>query len=233
MKRHILISLCFLFIININGQYVYEKIKDLSKMVTPTEYQFQKFGQLPISEYTGNPTIDIPLWNIQIREYSLPITLKYHSKGIKVAEESDWVGLGWDLSFGSITQIVYDKNDLDSYFTRKDTIPYTYQQNPNLWSYLLTNGPTLSNMQIDNSTQDPYDDKTYSYITFNKTLGGWKGHNNWNMDNMIPSFSQEQIQGMFDFERDLFSINLPDDNLMVRMKFNNNPNAGDTTYIVV
>lgn len=222
---------------SIKSQYVYDKIKDKLKVVTPTEYQFQKFNQLPISEYSGNPSIDIPLWNIQIRDYSLPLVLKYHSKGIKVAEEADWVGLGWDLSFGSITQIVYDKNDLDDYFEHKDTIPYTNASFPAFWPFSASNGPALSEMVINNSTQDYSDDKTFSFITFNKNLGSGLGQtNNWNIDAMIPAFTPHEIQSVYDFERDLFSVNLPEDHFIIRMKFKkkvSNSSVGDTTYMVL
>lgn len=94
MKKYLLIVSLIFMSMSIKSQYVYDKIKDKLKVVTPTEYQFQKFNQLPISEYSGNPSIDIPLWNIQIRDYSLPLVLKYHSKRHKSGKKKP-IGLDW------------------------------------------------------------------------------------------------------------------------------------------
>jgi len=83
--------------------------------ITPITYSFLKYGENPVNEYNGMPEIKIPIYTIDAGSIKFPIELKYHAGGIKVAEEASWVGLGWDLDFGNITQIVNDRDDLGDY----------------------------------------------------------------------------------------------------------------------
>ncbi|MDR0418947.1 MAG: hypothetical protein LBH34_01890 [Prevotellaceae bacterium] len=62
---------------------------------TPTAHELGKYGNIPISHHTGTAQISIPIYNLEIADMSLPITLDYHSSGIKVDDIASWVGLGW------------------------------------------------------------------------------------------------------------------------------------------
>src|SRR5579872_2246020 len=95
------------------GQNPYQPNITGANPVTPSAFQFIKYTELPVSEYTGIPNISIPLYQIKEDDIDLPVDLTYHSVGIRVNQEASWVGLGWDLSFGSIVQ---DINDVDDYF---------------------------------------------------------------------------------------------------------------------
>jgi len=59
-----------------------------------------KFGEWPVSKYTGVPDITIPLYSIKVDNFELPIQLSYHAGGIKVDDMSSWVGAGWTLNAG-------------------------------------------------------------------------------------------------------------------------------------
>lgn len=52
---------------------------------------------------SGDAAINIPLFTVQGRELSLPITLNYQA-GIKPDQRASEVGLGWSISFGSIVR---------------------------------------------------------------------------------------------------------------------------------
>lgn len=78
---------------------------------SPTAFQFLKYTEMPVSEYTGRPNIDIPFYTIKEDGIELPISLSYHGGGIRVSEEASWVGLGWDLQIGSIVQQINDVDD--------------------------------------------------------------------------------------------------------------------------
>lgn len=66
-----------------------------------------KYGDIPVSLYTGTPTINIPLYTID-RAVNVPISLSYHASGVKVDDISSMVGLGWVLNAGGvITRIVH------------------------------------------------------------------------------------------------------------------------------
>ncbi|MHC0446363.1 RHS repeat domain-containing protein [Flavobacterium sp. 3-218] len=89
--------------------------QDLQKVVppSPTASALAQYSNVPVSHYTGVPNISVPLYNIKSGEIELPITLSYHSSGIKVSQEASSVGLGWSLSTGGvITRSVNGVDDL-------------------------------------------------------------------------------------------------------------------------
>lgn len=51
----------------------------------------------PVSYSTGLVNISIPLFEIGCNDIKLPITLSYHSSGVKVNDPSGWVGQNWSL----------------------------------------------------------------------------------------------------------------------------------------
>ena len=59
----------------------------------PQAYSFAQYADMPVSLYTGTPSIDIPLYTIQVGEYSFPISLSYHASGIKVSQEASCNGI--------------------------------------------------------------------------------------------------------------------------------------------
>jgi len=67
---------------------------------SPNIQAMQKYGDVPVSPYTGVPNISIPLYTLKFRDISVPISLSYHASGIKVGEEASQVGLGWVLNAG-------------------------------------------------------------------------------------------------------------------------------------
>lgn len=86
---------------------------------SPDSKAFQKYGDIPVSAYTGVPNISIPLYTIKSRDITVPITLSYHSAGIKVSEDATDVGLGWVLNAGgnlSRNIVGYDDWDGNTYF---------------------------------------------------------------------------------------------------------------------
>lgn len=95
----------------------------LTKVIppSPNAAALMKFADIPVSNYTGTPNIDIPLYTIQSGDISVPISLSYHASGIKLIEEASVVGLGWALQAGgAVSRNILDKDDFaeaSSYFT--------------------------------------------------------------------------------------------------------------------
>ncbi len=110
MKRLSLLvvfTLSILYSISIEAQ-------DLPQVILPSpEAQaFAKYGNIPVSTYTGVPNISIPLYTVQQGDISVPINLSYHASGVKVDEEASTVGLGWVLNAGGIiSRSVYGDDD--------------------------------------------------------------------------------------------------------------------------
>lgn len=69
---------------------------------SPTAAALGKYGDIPVSLYTGVPNISIPIYTVQGNGVSIPINMSYHASGIKVEDIASWVGLGWSLSAGGI-----------------------------------------------------------------------------------------------------------------------------------
>jgi len=51
----------------------------------------------PINYGIGAMDLSIPLYTIKTRDFTLPIVLRCNTSGIKCAEHSGWVALGWTL----------------------------------------------------------------------------------------------------------------------------------------
>ncbi len=92
---------------------------------TPTASDFGKFGDIPVSYYTGQPNITIPLYNLSVKGLKMPIYLQYDAKGVLVNSAPGWVGCNWSLIAGGC--ITRSQNALpDEYVpTKKNSInPY-------------------------------------------------------------------------------------------------------------
>jgi YD repeat-containing protein len=81
-----------------NGNY------ELRNVITPspTTASLGKYGEIPVSLYTGIPDISIPLYEIRDGSLNLPVSLSYHAGGTKVEEIASPVGLGWTLNAGGV-----------------------------------------------------------------------------------------------------------------------------------
>ncbi|MBT1689139.1 RHS repeat domain-containing protein [Dawidia soli] len=82
----------------------------------PTAAGFQKYVDTPVNLSTGTPEISVPLYEIAVGDFKLPITLNYHAGGHLVQDGASWVGLGWSLSIpGTITRSIRGREDDGSY----------------------------------------------------------------------------------------------------------------------
>lgn len=83
--------------------------------VTPPSFNagsLIKFCDHPIGSKYGIPKIKYPIKTLINNDLYIPISLSYHSIGIKVEEEATWVGLGWRLNAGGIiTRMIRGEND--------------------------------------------------------------------------------------------------------------------------
>jgi hypothetical protein len=67
---------------------------------SPQAAALARYGEYPVSLATGIPEISIPLYEIKLGDYTLPISISYHASGIKVDDVASTVGLGWVLNAG-------------------------------------------------------------------------------------------------------------------------------------
>ena len=80
------------------GFNMYAQIPDSPMTaLTPNATGINLYGDIPVSLYTGTPEISIPLYDIKVQDFTLPISLNYHASGVKVDQRAGWTGLGWTL----------------------------------------------------------------------------------------------------------------------------------------
>lgn len=144
--RYILFALLFTQVIL--GQYSI-KFQDPKP---PEVFQFEKYGNVPTSKYTGRPDVTIPLYTINYGDINIPLNIQYTSNGIRVDEEASEVGLGWYFGTGMISQIKNGKDDLS---LTKAEIPDF------LWSQYGSQNVTIPNPEwfwtINPNTRSAYD----------------------------------------------------------------------------
>src|SRR6267142_4085948 len=90
--------LLFSFFFSQAQQHVQDLIKRLMPQpvpASPNVAALGKFGDYPVSYFTGVPDISIPIFEVKSGGLSVPITLSYHASGIKPTDVASWVGLGW------------------------------------------------------------------------------------------------------------------------------------------
>jgi YD repeat-containing protein len=69
---------------------------------SPNASSLGKFGETPADYYTGVSQISIPIWEIKLNNFSMPISLANHAGGVKLQEYASNVGLGWALNCGGV-----------------------------------------------------------------------------------------------------------------------------------
>jgi YD repeat-containing protein len=69
---------------------------------SPNAAALGKYGEVPVSMYTGIPDINVPIYTVKGRQLEVPISLNYHAGGVRVEEIASMVGIGWSLNAGGV-----------------------------------------------------------------------------------------------------------------------------------
>ncbi len=138
---------------------------------SPEATEFVKYGNTSVSMYTGTPNISIPIYTVQGKEFSLPISLSYDAGGIKVTQIATQVGLAWSLQAGGmVSRITNGKPDhvleaasryYGSFYTEYEELNAFYQT-------------TISENQIYQPINPSYLNTLQSYLRYERDqiLGG-------------------------------------------------------------
>ena len=87
---------------------------------SPNAASLMKFSDIPVSYYTGAADVTVPIYTVTGKDLSVPLSLSYHTGGIRQKEESGWVGLGWALNAGGcISRNIMDQDDLSGNYFNK------------------------------------------------------------------------------------------------------------------
>ena len=113
---------------------------------TPNAASLGHYGDVPVSYYTGNPSISIPLYETTVRGVTLPISLDYDASGVQMNVLPSWTGYNWSLSAGgAITRTINGYPDELVLPQNTSTLGFTFHNY--FSSYDVLNG--LSNSQLE------------------------------------------------------------------------------------
>lgn len=74
---------------------------------SPNSSSLGRFGDVPVSYYTGKADISIPLYELTVKGVTLPISLQYDATGVLMNSLPGWLGHNWSLNAGGcITRVV-------------------------------------------------------------------------------------------------------------------------------
>lgn len=93
---------------------------------TPEVSKLFRYSDFPNISAIGGTDIEIPIYTIKLDGLEIPVSLKYDTKGIKVADIASDVGLGWSLIYGgNIVKEIKDTDDFMSYYFFFDPTCYS------------------------------------------------------------------------------------------------------------
>ena len=70
---------------------------------SPTVANLMQFEEVPVSYYTGQPNISIPIYSKALNgDLAVNIGLSYNTQGVKINNRSGWVGTSWSLNAGGV-----------------------------------------------------------------------------------------------------------------------------------
>ncbi|NTD97013.1 RHS repeat protein [Agrobacterium tumefaciens] len=72
---------------------------------SPTAANLGKYGDIPVTYYTGQANVSLPIFNIDGDDISLPISLSYNYTGLRPNEQIGWMGMGWSLQAGGVITV--------------------------------------------------------------------------------------------------------------------------------
>ncbi len=143
MNKKFIALLSFLLVflgshLNVVAQLELRKVIPLS----PTAAETQKYLEAPVSNFTGIPSVGIPVYTITAGDLSLPLSLSYHAGGNKVEGLATWVGLSWTLgNLPSVSRSVNGIPDENPGGAFQKYGNRTFKE----WYDLLTAGPSGEN----------------------------------------------------------------------------------------
>lgn len=68
--------------------------------MNPEAKGFHEYGKFMVNSAKGLPDIKIPLFNLELDDVSVPISLTYNASGVKVHDLNGIVGVNWNLLAG-------------------------------------------------------------------------------------------------------------------------------------
>lgn len=157
---------------------------------SPQSQAFTRYGDYPMSDYTGLTNITIPLHTVIGRKLSLPITMSFHASGRMADEMNGTLGIRWTLNGGGlVTRTMKGAPDEWNYLTPYEVYPYGTPSFDELYSACPDGripGVVISNSQYPPTYDTEFD--IFNYVLPNGKQGHFilKNQNGQKVPMIIP-----------------------------------------------
>lgn len=185
MKNYIIYSILSMMVLSLLPQLIYGQGANQIVPTTPEAVALIKLTEYPVSMTTGVPDINIPLFEVEVSNLALPLSLQYHAGGFKINEQSTRVGLGWTLS--TDLQVARTINGIDDFSNKgyinnglRNSIPYPFYKYSNYINFPSENAYNMASGEVDGMP-----DK-FSYKLLNKSGSFFFWQNNAGTYTFIP-----------------------------------------------
>ncbi|WP_147243326.1 hypothetical protein [Chitinophaga flava] len=89
----------------------------------PEAAELGKYGNAPVSLYTGTPDVSIPIYTLQGNNLSIALSLHFDAGGFRPQDAPTWVGQNWSLFAGGVITRVVRGNPDDYRYTTLNLPP--------------------------------------------------------------------------------------------------------------
>jgi YD repeat-containing protein len=117
MKERVL----FLLMLSLGCTSLTAQLKPVLNVPSPEVANLGLYGSVPVSLSTGVPDISIPLHEVKVGNYTLPLSVSYHLAALKINSQAGCLGRGWSLVAGGyITRTIrggYDEKQWSDGFS--------------------------------------------------------------------------------------------------------------------
>ncbi|MBO5186682.1 MAG: RHS repeat protein [Prevotella sp.] len=168
-----------LFLIVIAAVSAKAQLTPLKNMQTPEIANLGLYGTIPVSNFTGIPEISVNLYDINVGDYTLPLSVKYHLASVKPDMQTGSLGLGWSLVAGGyITRSV---RCICDEMCGSDNIGHGFYYNATKMKNISDasfNQMTKNNLRGDNFFELAADEFSFSFCGYSGTFyynenGSW------------------------------------------------------------
>lgn len=113
MKKSAIFLIPILYALFFSSSSSFSQSRQLAPTIPSANAQnLGLFGEIPVSLNSGLPSVSIPVYQINAKGITVPISLDYHASGVRQDVHPSWVGLGWSLNAGgAITRVVKGYED--------------------------------------------------------------------------------------------------------------------------
>lgn len=141
MKKLLICLVIILGWVEVIGQ----RIEDMTQIpAAPQTTSLFKAVAAPVSYYTGQPDVTIPIYTISQDGVEVPVSITFNTSGIFVTEEATNIGLGIRLNWGgSIVRSANGRPDEKGFFTENYEIGNLKQSLPKDYSIFTPPQPAI------------------------------------------------------------------------------------------